>query len=322
MELNDLTIMATLSIKGHPTRGKEVIELLEMFGGKNEDQYMGDEASWVYFIDAEKKINRKCHVLSDSLTLEDFLKKFPYRLGDKALYCKTNVKVINMQWNGMEVVYDVQNEKGIILTVRAHELEPLKKEVRPEFMFMDERPSTVSKLHKEKRKFIFSADAPDETELVLGDNFEIKVRDGKTFVVKKQSQYPKTYEECCEVLDIQSDWHLTFELNNPASFDLHICKEFEYVCNLEAFRKLLVCRDAYWKIAGEKIGLGKPWVPDYKIDEDGTGTVKFCIKNMGGNIKKIETTESNTIFAFPNAEMRDAFHDNFGPEFEGCKEFL
>ena len=37
---------------------------------------------------------------------------------------------------------------------------------------------------------------------------------------------------------------------------------------------LLVCRDAYWKIAGEQIGLDKPWEPDWRnINED-----KYCIE--------------------------------------------
>lgn len=316
--MKNLTILSTLSITGHPTRGKEVIELLEMLGGKNEYEYKGSEVSWAYFIDAGKNIDWKSNVLPGSLTLEDFLKKYPYRLGDKALYCKTNVKVIDMQWNGMEVVYDIQDEKGIISTVRAHELEPLKKE---NLSLTAENLSLKSvKLHQEKRTIIFSADAPDETELVLGDNFEIKARDGKTFIVKKHSEYPKTYEGCCKVLDIQSDWNLTF--NSSASCDLCINKEFEYVCKLEAFRKLLICRDAYWKIAGEKLGLGKPWEPDYKADEDGTATVKFCIKNMEGQIKCILTSGSNTILAFPNAEMRDAFYEVFKELIEACKELL
>lgn len=31
-----------LAIKGHPTRGKEVIEILEMLGGKNPYNYRGN----------------------------------------------------------------------------------------------------------------------------------------------------------------------------------------------------------------------------------------------------------------------------------------
>ena len=28
-------------------------------------------------------------------------------------------------------------------------------------------------------------------------------------------------------------------------------------------QKLIICRDVYWKIYGEQMGLGKPWEPDF-----------------------------------------------------------
>ena len=33
---------------------------------------------------------------------------------------------------------------------------------------------------------------------------------------------------------------------------------------IENLQTLKICRDAYWKIAGEQMGLGKPWEPDWK----------------------------------------------------------
>ena len=42
--------MAKLAIKGHPTRGKEVIEILEMFGGKNSNYCDGQFINSIYFI--------------------------------------------------------------------------------------------------------------------------------------------------------------------------------------------------------------------------------------------------------------------------------
>ena len=53
--------MKQLAIKGHATRGKEVIEILEMLGGlfhptlggKDEDMYNGAAQDWVYIINRE-----------------------------------------------------------------------------------------------------------------------------------------------------------------------------------------------------------------------------------------------------------------------------
>ena len=78
----------------------------------------------------------------------------------------------------------------------------------------------------------------------------------KIVLEKKKPKYPKTYEECCEVLDVCSEETLQYgdlTLSNDYEFNLYTL--------LENFRKLRICRDAYWKIAGEEMGLGKPWEP-------------------------------------------------------------
>ena len=49
----------------------------------------------------------------------------------------------------------------------------------------------------------------DEVELQLG-NYEIAVRDGKTYAVLKKPKYPTTYGECCEVLSISPYYNLRY----------------------------------------------------------------------------------------------------------------
>ena len=118
---------------------------------------------------------------------------------------------------------------------------------------------------------------------------------------KQKKEYPKTYEECAEVL-------------GECAIMTHGYKRDV----LNALQKLIVCRDAYWKIAGEEMGLGKPWGSDWTNQE----LLKYCISNVGGKIKTSERYIVNTILAFPTAEMRDAFKENFDPDIEFCKEFL
>jgi hypothetical protein len=50
----------------------------------------------------------------------------------------------------------------------------------------------IDQTHLRNRQIIFSTDAPDKTELVLGDNFEVQIKDNKTYIVRKQPKYPKT----------------------------------------------------------------------------------------------------------------------------------
>ena len=82
-------------------------------------------------------------------------------------------------------------------------------------------------------------------------------------------------------------------------------------------KKLNVCRDAYWKLYGEEIGLGKPWEPDWKNEDN-----KFIIQTYDNEVGCWSIVNTHRIFAFPTPEMRDAFKENFDPDIEICKEFL
>ena len=81
---------------------------------------------------------------------------------------------------------------------------------------------------------------------------------------------------------------------------------------------VLFLTDAYWKIAGEQMGLGKSWGPDWEDAE----LKKYCIYYGDGNIQEGTWTIHNSILAFPTEEIRDAFYDNFKELIESCKELL
>jgi hypothetical protein len=89
--------------------------------------------------------------------------------------------------------------------------------------------------------------------------------------------------------------------------------------SLETLRKLIICRNAYWKIAGEQMGLDKPWEPDWNDHNQ----PKFGIHNVQNNIHTITLhVLKNLILVFPSEEMRDAFFKNFKNLIEECKEML
>ena len=78
------------------------------------------------------------------------------------------------------------------------------------------------------------------------------------------------------------------------------------------------CRDAYWKIAGEQMGLGKPWKPDWSTESER----KYVIEVYRNNVRTNSQGYSNTTLAFPTIEMRNAFYENFKNLIEQCKELL
>lgn len=115
----------------------------------------------------------------------------------------------------------------------------------------------------------------------------------KIVLEKKKKEYPKTFEECVHVLE--GDSRMSLEQMNT-------------------FRRLIDARNAYWKIAGEEMGLGKPWEPD--------GNPVYAITRNDGCIVEIETGGNDEVFEFPTPEMRDVFKKNFDPDIEICKELL
>ena len=136
------------------------------------------------------------------------------------------------------------------------------------------------------------------------DGYEFKDENGnviktqKIFLEKKKPKYPSTFKECCKVLLAEETY---------VGIGGHKGKL------LEKLQRLLICRDAYWKIAGEEIGLWKPWKPDW---DELSKNHEFIKINKGC------FTDSSRVLVFPTEEMRDAFYKNFKDLIEDCKELL
>ena len=153
---------------------------------------------------------------------------------------------------------------------------------------------------EEKETLLGWVKEPDTLRLVPHKDYEIKHDGDNFYLVKKKPKYPKTYEECCKVLSLGEDGRL-YTKGYKASL-------------IQDFQKLLICRDAYWKIAGEEMGLGKPWEP--------TMETVYCISRNNNVMKCSYRGGKSNVLEFPTEEMRDAFHENFKEEIEQCKELL
>lgn len=126
------------------------------------------------------------------------------------------------------------------------------------------------------------------------------VADRLTSFTTPKKEYPKTYEECCKVMNY---------CYNPVATKTTHKEEL-----IRRFQFLLLYRDAYWKIAGDEMGLGKPWEPD--------GNPVYAITRNDGCVVEMETGGNDEVFEFPTKEMRNAFKENFDKDLEFCKEFL
>ena len=376
-----------LAIKGHATRGKEVIELLEMMGGCADELIdNGIDEKYAYFIVKDENNVIDAFPIADKngvdfdtriFTLEEFLEKYPFKVGDKAVYEDDNdIVVINeIKWddNVGDIFCNVKridendcflcppellkpyketletkvfgyrigdviftNDTGWIRitkklwdcfveehvyegfgVINGHEYKDIRHhnvtgklqlghlknckdvdDVRCVNAIIDD--VMINQITNKVSLIKFKPDVcDDKIELQLED-YDIEVIDGKTYAVRKKPKYPKTYKECLII----------------TSYD----KEERILYLLEKFKQLLICRNVYWKIAGEEMGLDGPWKPDYKNPDIDL----YVIINTYNRVEKEKYGYGfpHCVLTFPTEEMRDAFYENFKKEIEECKELL
>ena len=172
----------------------------------------------------------------------------------------------------------------------------------------------MSRIHE---IYLDEAECDDEVVIHPG-NYEIKTTvSGGIIAIKKKrplvswyKNLPKTYEECCDILgesDKKTLGYGTSDNSVAYSYD----HDKKLLNDLETFRKLITCRNAYWKIANS-------WTPNWEELYK-----KYSIYNYRGIIKAdYFTVIDRCILVFPEEAMRDEFYNNFKILIESCKEWL
>lgn len=313
-----------LAIKGHVSRGKEIIDLFKMMGGC-ECGYSGGVMDCYYYISQFGNIEASYNPYEFDTyivyTLEEFLEKYPFKVGDKVfLYDNiTEGCVTGMEWdeNKGTVKYCVYTSAEYWCDVK----ELLKWNA--EFLVNKEKGEevgkmlvdiTLSHLHRNHLEDVLTEllnhikNTPKEElerefeEIKEWSNVGPTVEEFMTFCecVNKKPVYPKTYEECKEML--------------PENV-------YYGYSRFMTLQKLIICRDVYWKIYGEQMGLGEPWEP--KFGKIILFSIKFYLYQDSFILHKGEYSSSdNCILVFPTEEMRDVFYENFKDLIEQCKELL
>lgn len=312
-----------LAIKGHPTRGKEIIELFRMMSARNEYNILGKDPSCIYFIDGYEFIRKEIienniHTMRhwQIFTLEEFLEKFPFKIHDLVNIpeYESEVDICGMRWDSLSkcveyMVYRNDDEEWYtaeeLLEYNGNFLEDKhcnEKQVNGMKSVLAELLDHIKNTSKEELEKEFN-------ELEEWSNVGPTVEEFMDFCnkVNKKPKYPKltNLTECKEILG-EKDMY-----QGVSGYKGEL---------LTNFQRLIIFRDAYWKIAGEEMGLDKPWKHNYLKNAN---TTRYAIYNTGDEIVKLDgKLYRNYILCFPTEEMRDAFYENFKDLIESCKELL
>lgn len=290
------------ALKGHRTRYEEIKCWLAWLGGRTEIKgFIPDRPDEIYFVDSGGIIRfmDAGHSLAQyhkALTLEEFESEFPYKVGQFVRYrYETEMPfgvllITGVQWDNDrgELKYGCTDAEGHINVFSAEELEDQVSDCEIE---QYKKQRTLA----ERPVIDLSVKKEDEYVLNLGD-YELQERDGEVVAIRKKKFYPTTLEECFDILG--SEDHIY--TSGPCRFEV------------EAFHRLLVCREAYWKLADN-------WSP-------GKETKLSCMyyNRMTERMERetADDVEANFFLMFPNDEMLDAFVVNFDRDIDMCKELL
>lgn len=356
-----------LAILGHKTRSEEVIELLYMLGGRktfglsciytDRFYYVSDEfIHWDY---EDPKNN------FEVFTLEEFLDKFPFKVGDfvRIPEYESEVRICKMKWCPLsehieylvcpndeeewftadELLEDNDNPTktrdckkcGLHFgSVRCFDKDcphntpksyavglkdgkVIECGVNKEIV-MNENNREVKETFTPTPDITANITDKNNCDIACPDGYEFYDENGnlignKVMMRPKKPKYPTSYSECCDILGFKNRNKTEQQFLN--SCDLY---DAELMTKLSMLK---VCRDAYWKIAGEELEMGEPWEP--KFGKYIHYSINFYLYNDSFVLHKGEYhSPDNRILVFPFEEMRDAFYENFKDLIEYCKELL
>ena len=258
--------------------------------------YLADEEEWIYDSDIAYR-GDVAKAVSSMKSNTPEVKREPlfkpeFKIGNKITNGKTQLTILTIT-SDKYIVEDNFGECGTLYF-----------NTQDDWKLVESIEDRMKELRKMCTISLTDSNYTDKVEVLL-NNYEYTEEGGKAYFIKKKKEYPKTYEECCKVLGYSGNYNmiLTTDVDNKL---------------FNALYRLKVCRDAYWKIYGEEMGLGKPWNPNWQDDDE----KKYTMEYYDGEIIKDISLLENRILVFPTAEMRDAFYEHYKEEIEKCKELL
>lgn len=281
-----------IAIQGHPTRGKEVIQILENLGGRNISNHKGNDNYAYYIID--NRIYKISLLLSEykHYTLEEFEKEFPFKIGDRVITITTNLRgiITNLKENGW---YYVKCDNGHFICIFGQHLK-LYKEM------------------KEERNITLTPDKAKEWYKKGGELKEIALQ---AFTEKELTKVdlPKTWEEFCKNYPVQKGecW-----LSGSDTIRQALCCGTRTYKNWIPSKKsaeahlamiqLEQLRDCWWN----------DWEPDYNC------STKYIIKWDKNDLIVATSGRIRAFLIFPTRKMAEEFLKCFKDLIEQARDLI
>lgn len=276
--------MVNIAIQGHPTRGKEVIQILKSLGGKNTNHLHGNNCDGYYCILGDNHITSIFSILGHKVyTLEEFEKEFPFKVGDRVVSLTTGLigTITKFFKNG---IYYFKYDNGICSFASASHLK-LYKEMK------EERNITLT-LEKAKEWYKKGGELKEVALQAYSEEELSKVELPKSwenfcdnYMIDDSEGY---FDACCTVRSAD------ISCRHPL-YDKNVCPSIESAKAHLAMIQLEQLRNCWWN----------GWEPIWDISE------KWCIC-LWGNELGVEITKNISRFlTFPTRKMAEEFLECF-----------
>ena len=273
-----------IAIKGHPTRGKEVIQILESLGGINTEVFTGTYKTF-YYIDDKNKIGndhkQNFPPTYKLYTLEEFEKEYPFKIGDEVMFPVkigwASGKVTNLTYVEDQLKYEVDIRTSGYRYIEPHKLQlyPMKKE----------------------RNITLTLEKAKEWYKKGGELKEIALQ---AFTEKELNPLPRSWEEFVESTKFTFNSSLEFingfgQWSNGCLPNKSIGESSKIWDKYIALFQLEQLRNCWWN----------GWEPEWNFCD------KYAIKNDKNKLYIIVTYYISAFLVFPTREMAEEFLECF-----------
>lgn len=281
-----------IAIQGHPTRGKEVIQILESLGGENGYDQSGSNKVFVYYITNAGLIysvtQQHCSNEHRIYTLEEFEKAFPFKAGDKVTdYFDGEIGTItNLIYINNELFYNVDFINSGQAFYASEHLKPYKE-------MKEERNITLT-LEKAKEWYKKGGELKEVALQAYSEEELSKIELPKSWV-EFCNKYPVKDGEC--YTGVTCGINQMSKGNRDVCLDKNVCPSQKSAEAHLAMIQLEQLRNCWWN----------GWKSDWN-DEKQT---KYCIVYYKKEFKISICWETRHFLSFPTKEMAEEFLECF-----------
>ena len=274
-----------IAIQGHPTRGKEVIQILESLGGLNSLSLLGTNSDRYYFIyDTNIIMNMFYNANYKIYTLEEFEKEYPFKIGDKVTH-----------WYASNFV-------GTVVDIKFDDNIPYRVDINGAICTCGKTALKPYKEMKEERNVKLTLEKAKEWYKKGGELKEIALQ---AFTEKELNPLPRSWEEFCKSNPIKiSEAVICTESTivtcdssevRDSDYDREICPSMKSAEAHLAMIQLEQLRNCWWN----------DWKPEWN------NNVKNVIKWEGDNLIVFTAKRIHAFLVFPTKEMAEEFLECF-----------